>query len=87
MIIHDADNSDWPAGRYRLTAVCAGFGSIVANFGIGAYGEVKELAPCTNAGSVDYVEIELPTTATGLTVVLVPAGDSRAAVGYTIQKI
>ncbi|WP_143109734.1 hypothetical protein [Agromyces sp. CF514] len=86
-VIRDGDESEWAAGRYRITAVCAGEGTVAGTFAVGSHAEVSALTACTASGTVDHVEIEVPETSTGFTATLVPGGGSRAAIGYSIARM
>jgi hypothetical protein len=87
MIIRDEDAGAWAPGRYRLVVRCAGEGVLVAHFSLGERSVVRQLNGCEAATSTDALEVELDRVARNSVVVLVPAGESMAAVGYQIHKV
>ena len=87
MIIRDEDAGAWAPGRYRLVVRCAGEGVLVAHFSLGERSVIRQLMDCAAATRTDALEIELDRVARNSVVVVVPAGESMAAVGYQIQKV
>ncbi len=86
MVIQDEDRGAWSPGTYRLVVRCAGEGSIVAHFSIDGNSIVRQLTPCAAAPSTDVLELKLTQPGKRSVVVLIPAGESMAAVGYQIQR-
>lgn len=86
MVIHDEDRGAWPKGRYRFVVRCVGQASLVAHFSLDATSAIKELPPCSPSGTVDQLEVTIGADAHLSKVVIVPAGQSMAAVGYAIQR-
>jgi hypothetical protein len=87
MIIHDEDNSTWAKGTYRLVVRCAGEASLVAHFSLDGASEIRQLTPCTPLGVVDQIELKIAADAKLGKILIIPAGESEAAVGYAIQKV
>ncbi len=87
VVIQDEDSSTWHKGSYRLVVRCAGEASLVAHFSLDGHSAVRQLQPCSPHGSVDQIEVRIGVDARLGKVVIVPAGESRAAVGYAIQKV
>lgn len=86
MIIRDEDQAKWATGRYRLTVRCAGKGDLVAHFSIDDRAVVKQLSPCAPTMSIDYVDLSVIQSGKVSTIVIVPVGETVAAVGYDITK-
>lgn len=87
MIIRDEDAGAWAPGRYRLVVRCAGEGVLVAHFSLGERSVIRQLNDCAAASSTDALEVKLDRAARNSVVVVVPAGESMAAVSYQIQKV
>jgi len=87
MIMRDEDAGTWPAGTYRLVVRCAGEGVLVAHFSLGDRSVIRQLNDCAATTNTDALELALDRAAPKSVVVLVPAVESMAAVGYQIHKI
>ncbi|SDP35687.1 hypothetical protein SAMN04489867_2177 [Pedococcus dokdonensis] len=87
MIIRDEDAGTWTPGKYRLVVRCAGEGVLVAHLSLGGRSNIRQLDACTAATMTDAVEVQLDQPAHNSVVVIVPAGESMAAVGYQIEKV
>ena len=60
---------------------------LVARFCLGERSAIRQLDDCTAASSTVAVEVELDRVARNSVVVIVPAGESMAAVSYQIEKV
>lgn len=86
MVIHDQDERQWQPGRYRLTAYCIGKGSLYAVVQLGTVSEAGTL-PCSTAPQSLNVDISVPGASAGLSVHIVPVGETAAGVSYQISKL
>lgn len=84
MVIRDQDEKEWKAGRYRLVVYCVGEGELYSILQIGATSQSGSL-PCAATPQVVTVQIDLLKDATGMTVHIVPVGDTVAGVAYQVQ--
>lgn len=87
MIIRDEDAGAWGPGKYRLVVRCAGEGLLVAHLSLGGRSNIRELDACTAATMTDTVEVQVDRATHNSVVVIVPAGESMAAVAYQIEKV
>lgn len=86
MVIRDEDGSSWPKGNYRLVVYCVGSGTLYAHFSIGDVAKIEEIPPCGTTVTTGAVDVASKSGATKMSVVIVPAGDAKAAVSYQIQR-
>jgi hypothetical protein len=86
MVIRDEGAEAWQAGNYRLVVYCAGSGTLYANFRLGSTAQIEELPPCSPSVTTGAVSLRLAAAAKGSAVIIIPAGNTNAAVSYQIQR-
>lgn len=87
MVIRDEGANVWAKGNYRLVIYCAGTGTLYAYFELGGESEIQELLPCAPTVSTGTVDLALPNDASASKVMIIPAGETEAAVAYQIQRV
>ncbi|QGN46417.1 hypothetical protein ACN26Y_09045 [Micromonospora sp. WMMD558] len=87
MVIRDEGAEEWKAGDYRLVVNCAGSGTLYAYFRLGDRSDIQEMLPCGTTVTTGAIGLRLRSAVTGSAVLIIPAGDVRAAVSYQIQRV
>jgi hypothetical protein len=86
--IQDQMKAPMSAGRYRLTVVCAGSGSLTIRFSIDAQKTEGTLSQCSPNTAYYIDELVAPESAEGTTAVqIVPAPGTVAGIGYRIDLV
>jgi hypothetical protein len=84
MVIKDQDEKTWRPGHYRLVVHCVGTGQLHAVLQLGARSQSGQL-PCAATPQVATVDITSSAATAGMTVHIIPVGDTVAGVAYQVQ--
>ena len=88
MTIRDQTRTPRDAGRYRLTVVCVGSGSLTVRFSIDDEATEGSLPQCSPNAAYYAGELTVPGAADAATVVqIVPAPGTVAGIGYRIDLV
>ncbi|MHC6177501.1 hypothetical protein [Glutamicibacter endophyticus] len=80
------DASTWSPGKYELVVRCVGSGQIYPVLTIGSQTIAGEIASCAEPGGEQQLNLTLEQSAENSRVTIIPVGDTRAAVGYVIDR-
>ncbi|GAB3618831.1 hypothetical protein GCM10027417_00910 [Glutamicibacter endophyticus] len=85
-LLINEDDSTWSPGNYELVVRCVGSGQVYSVLTIGSQTVAGEIASCSEPGGEQQLSLTLEQSAENSRVTIIPVGDTRAAVGYVIDR-